>query len=99
MNAEFIEAIHQLARERSIDVSILFEAIETALVSAYKKNFGGSGNVRVQIDRETGDMQVYALKHVVEEVTQVNEEILLEDAKSIHPTLQEIGRASCRETV
>ncbi|MDP3487339.1 MAG: transcription termination factor NusA [Bacillota bacterium] len=88
MNAEFIEAIHQLARERSINVSILFEAIETALVSAYKKNFGGSGNVRVQIDKETGDMQVYALKHVVEKITQPHEEILLEDAKSVHPTLQ-----------
>ncbi|KAF0195441.1 MAG: N utilization substance protein A [Bacillota bacterium] len=88
MNAEFIEAIHQLAKERSIDVSILFEAIETALVSAYKKNFGGSGNVRVQIDRGTGDMQVYALKHVVEELRQPHEEVLLEDAKSVNPTLQ-----------
>lgn len=87
MNAEFIDAIHQLSKERAIDVSILFEAIETALVSAYKKNFGGSGNVRVQIDRETGVMQVYALKRVVDSITDATEQILLEDAKAVNPSL------------
>jgi N utilization substance protein A len=88
MNADFIEAIGQLARERSINSDLLFEAIETALISAYKKNFGGSGNVRVDIDRQSGTIRVFSLKKVVETVEEPAEEILLEDAKAIDPNYQ-----------
>ena len=85
MNADFIEAIGQLAREKGINLDLLFEAIESALISAYKKNFGGSGNVRVDIDRQSGSIHVFALKKVVEALTDPQEEILLEDAKLVDP--------------
>jgi len=85
MNGEFIEAIIHLAKEKRLDKEVLFDAIETALVSAYKKNFGGTGNVRVHVDRETGEIQVYALKKIVPQVTDVLAEIALLDAKAINP--------------
>ncbi|MBT9134164.1 MAG: Transcription termination/antitermination protein NusA [Firmicutes bacterium] len=86
MNAEFIEAIAQLSRERQLDKSILFDALETALLSAYKKNFGGSGNVRVTIDRETGEVSVYSLRRIVSEVKDANSEMHIDDAKGINPS-------------
>lgn len=88
MNADFIEAIGQLAREKGINLDLLFEAIESALISAYKKNFGGSGNVRVDIDRQSGAIHVFALKKVVETLEDSQEQILLEDAKNVDPNFQ-----------
>jgi len=86
VNAEFIEAIAQLAREKQLDKGILFDALETALLSAYKKNFGGSGNVRVTIDRETGEVSVYSLRRIVSEVKEPNSEMHIDEAKSINPS-------------
>ncbi|NLM13734.1 MAG: transcription termination/antitermination protein NusA [Epulopiscium sp.] len=83
MNAEFIGALEQLAKEKGIDKELLFEAIETSLVSACKKNFGTSQNIKVIIDRDNGDVSVYAQKTVVEEVENDALEISLEEAKSI----------------
>lgn len=88
MNSDFIEAIGQLAREKGINLDLLFEAIESALISAYKKNFGGSGNVRVDINRQSGEIQVFALKKVVESLDDPQERILLEDAKRIDPNFK-----------
>ena len=68
MQKEFIEAIEALEKEKDISKDILIEAIESALVSAYKKNYGTSQNVRVNIDREEGDIDVFMRKDVVEEV-------------------------------
>ena len=68
MNKEFIEAICALEKEKDISKDILIEAIESALVSAYKKNYGTSQNVRVNIDREEGDIDVFMRKDVVAEV-------------------------------
>ena len=53
MNREFISAIEALEKEKQISKDLLIEAIESALVSAYKKNYGTSQNVRVNIDKET----------------------------------------------
>lgn len=90
MNREFIEAIGELEKEKHISRDILFEAIETALVSAYKKNYGTSQNVRVDIDRETGDIAVLMRLEVVEEVADDMTEISLEEAHGIDPRY-EIG--------
>ena len=90
MNREFIEAIDELEKEKHISKDILFEAIETALVSAYKKNYGTSQNVRVDIDRETGDIAVLMRLEVVEDVTDDMIEISLEEAQEIDPRY-EIG--------
>ena len=85
MNKEFLEAIEALEKEKDISKDILIEAIESALVSAYKKNYGTSQNVRVNIDREEGDIDVFMRKDVVEEVEDDMVEISLEDALEIDP--------------
>ena len=85
MNKEFIEAICALEKEKDISKDILIEAIESALVSAYKKNYGTSQNVRVNIDREEGDIDVFMRKDVVAEVEDDMIEISLEEALEIDP--------------
>lgn len=83
MNGEFIEAVGQIAKEKGIQKEVLLEALESALVSAYKKNFGSAQNVKITINRETGDVHVYAQKEVMEDVYDNLLEISLEDAKKI----------------
>ena len=92
MNREFIEAIEELEKEKHISKEILIEAIESALVSAYKKNYGTSQNVRVDIDNETGDIAVLMKKDIVEEVYDDMIEMSLEEAQEIDPRY-EIGDA------
>ena len=88
---EFMEAINALARERRIDREMLLNAFEDALVAAYKRNYNTSTeNVRVTIDRDHGDVEVYARKVVVEEVENPQTEISLEDARAIRP-MYEVG--------
>lgn len=83
MNGEFIDAIAQIAKEKGIQEEVLLEALESALVSAYKKNFGSAQNVKTTINRTTGDVHVYAQKTVVDEVSDELLEIGVEDAKQI----------------
>jgi N utilization substance protein A len=85
MNTEFIAAIDELEHERGIPKEVLFSAIESALVSAYKKNYGTAENVRVNIDRESGDIDVFMRRDVVEEVFDPFVEVSVEDAKEIDP--------------
>ncbi|MDA8211740.1 MAG: transcription termination factor NusA [Clostridia bacterium] len=85
MNMEFIEALEALEREKGIAMEVLLEAIEAALISAYKRNFGSLQNVRVQIERSSGEVKVYARKTVVEEVLDSRADISLEDARRIDP--------------
>ena len=84
MNTEFLEAIEQIGKEKGIDREILTEAINAALLSAYKKNFGTAQNVRIDIDNTSGQVKVYALKKVVEEVNDANLEIDIDQAKEIN---------------
>ena len=88
MNMEFIEALHELEKGRGISAEILFEAIEAALISAYKKNFGSLQNVRVLIDRLTGEFKVYARKTVVEIVEDARTQVALNDAHKLDPNYQ-----------
>lgn len=83
MNMEFIEALHELEKDRGISAEILFEAIEAALISAYKKNFASLQNVRVHIDRMTGEFKVFSRKTVVEEVEDSRTQVSLEEARKI----------------
>jgi N utilization substance protein A len=85
MNKELIFAMDELEKERDISKDLLIEAIESALVSAYKKNYGTAQNVRVSIDRESGDVDVFMRKDVVEVVTDPLVEVALEEARSIDP--------------
>ena len=83
-NEELILALQELEKEKGIKKESLLEAIENALVTAYKRNFDSSEeNVKVTMDPETGEVHIYALKDVVETVENANIQILLEDAKKI----------------
>ncbi|MFS8582191.1 MAG: transcription termination factor NusA, partial [Limnochordales bacterium] len=88
MNLELVGALNELERERGISKEILLEAIEAAIVSAYKRHYGSAENVRVMLDDRTGRMRVYAMKTVVDEVEDDATEISLEDARQINPAYQ-----------
>jgi len=85
MSSEFLDALRDLEREKGIELDVLLEAIEAALLSAYRRNFGSSQNARVHIDRENGDFKVYAQRTVVESVEDSRLEISLEEARKIDP--------------
>ncbi|MBQ9477942.1 MAG: transcription termination/antitermination protein NusA [Selenomonadaceae bacterium] len=89
-NVQFLEAIKALCFEREISEEDLFDAIEAALVVAYKKNFDAAQNVEVNIDRETGTYHVYALKTVVEHIDDKVTQISALDAHVLDPRY-EIG--------
>lgn len=88
MNIEFLQALKEIEKEKSIPKELLLEAIEVAMISAYKKNFGSAHNVSASIDRATGIVQVLANKLVVEEVEDPNLEISLTEAQEIDQDLE-----------
>ncbi len=83
MNKEFISALKEIEKEKGISIDILIEALEAALISAYKKNFSTPQSVRVVIDKDLGSIQVFAQKFIVEEVNDDRLEVSLEEAKII----------------
>src|SRR4029450_2011834 len=83
MNRELIIVIDQLGREKGIDKEVLFEALESALLSASRKPPGPGDNIRIHIDRKTGEFRVYHRKKVVEAVADPELEISLADAKAL----------------
>src|SRR6059036_1911402 len=85
MNRELLIVIEQIGREKGIDKETLFEALESALLSASRKTLGAAENVRMEIDRQTGALKVFGRKKVVEEVTDSKLEISLADAKALNP--------------
>ena len=85
---ELIEALTQVSQEKGIDKEVIFEAIETSLVSACKKHFGQNANIRVTVDRKTGEYTVLAAKTVSEEVTDPMLQISLDDAREINSSCE-----------
>lgn len=83
MNGELLEALTALCKEKGISPDVILEALDAALVAAYKKNFNSAQNVNVSIDREKGNVKVMAQKEVVEIVYNDLEEISLEEARKI----------------
>ena len=88
MNLEFINALDEIEKDKGISKEVLLEAIESALLSAYKKDFGSKENVRVELDSEQGEVKVYSRRKVVEEVENSNFEISLEKAKDKDPNYE-----------
>ena len=80
----FMEAFRELGQEKGIAPEVLFDAIEAALISAYKRNFSSAQNVRVTLDRTTGKYHVYAIKNIVESAANDITEISLHDAREIN---------------
>ncbi|MFS1513160.1 transcription termination factor NusA [Chengkuizengella sp. SCS-71B] len=83
MNAEFIEALTEIEREKGISKEVLIDALEAALISSYKRNYTAQ-NVRVDINQQTGVIKVFARKTVVEEVLDPRMEISIDAARSIN---------------
>lgn len=84
MNEDFLSALAAIEKEKGVKKEILFEAIEAALVSAYKRNFNTAANVRVQLDKETGGIKVYMRLVVVDEATHPQLEISLSEASQLN---------------
>lgn len=85
MNLELIGALTELEKERGISKELLLEAIETAIISAYKKNYGAnsSASARVELNDKTGEIHVYSRRIVVSEVEDDTTEIALEEAQAL----------------
>lgn len=90
MNKELIESLEILEKEKDISKETLLKAIEDSLYTACEKHFGKADNIKVTIDRETGDFSVLAEKTVVEEVEDKVTEISITNAKMID-TSYEVG--------
>ncbi|MFZ7943745.1 MULTISPECIES: transcription termination factor NusA [Bacillaceae] len=88
MSSELLDALTILEREKGISRDILIEAIEAALVSAYRRNFNQAQNVRIDLNLQSGSMRVFARKEVVDQVFDPRLEISLEDAVRINPNYQ-----------
>ncbi|MEH6889932.1 transcription termination factor NusA [Bacillus sp. JJ864] len=89
MSTELLDALLVLEQEKGISKDIIIDAIEAALISAYKRNFNQAQNVRVSFNPEVGTIQVLARKDVVENVFDPRLEISVEKARQINPNYQE----------
>lgn len=88
-NKELILALEELEKEKGINKQYLLESIETALVTAYKRNFDSLENVKVQMDQQTGATHVYSLKKVMKRVNDKEEQINIKEAQQINPDYKE----------
>ncbi len=88
-NKELILALEELEKEKGIQKDYLLESIETALVTAYKRNFESLENVKVQMDQKTGATHVYALKKVMKRVNDKDVQINVKEAQKINPDYKE----------
>ena len=89
MNKEFLNALEAVSKDKGIDKEFLIEAIETALLSAYKREFNQVGEVRGIVNRKTGEMGVYAVKKVVTKVEDPDMEVSVEEALKVNKHYQE----------
>ena len=108
-NPELIAALHDLERDRGLSFAVLIDALEAALVSAYKRNFAreaeAHGNPVVIVDREDGSYRVFARRAVVEEVTdplieispaEAGDKYKIGDNFDIEVTPKEFGRIAAQ---
>lgn len=90
MSKEMLNALDALKAEKGISKEIVIDALEAALVSAYKRHYGQAQNVEVEFEQKKGKIHVYAVKEVTEEVMDSQLEVSLKDALLINPAY-EIG--------
>ncbi len=88
MSIELLHALQQLEKEKGINKDTLIEAIEAALLSAYRRNFGSTQNVNIRFDRETGDVKVFMVKYVMELPENSLTDISVEEAQEINPNME-----------
>ena len=90
MNKEMLGALDALETEKGISKKIVIEALEAAMISAYKRHYGQAQNVEVEFDEKKGDVHIYSVKEVTEEVMDSQLEVSLEEASKINQAY-EIG--------
>ena len=83
-NKELVIALEELEKEKGIKKDYIIESIESALLTAYKRNFDSAENVKVVMDEVTGATHLYSVKEVVEAVEDSNLQISLDEAKKIN---------------
>ncbi|MCP1152450.1 transcription termination factor NusA [Peribacillus frigoritolerans] len=88
MGNELLDALYILENEKGISREVLIDAIESALISAYRRNFNQAQNVRIDLNLGKGTMRVFARKDVVDEVFDSRLEISVEEARAIDPNYQ-----------
>ncbi|HWJ78296.1 MAG TPA: transcription termination factor NusA [Niallia sp.] len=88
MSSELVDALVLLEKEKGISREVIMDAIEAALISAYRRNFNQAQNVRIDLNLGVGSMRVFARKEVVDEVFDPRLEISLEDAQKINPNYE-----------
>lgn len=84
MSKEMLGALDALEQEKGVKKEIVIEALEAALVSAYKRNYGQAQNVEVEFDQKKGNIHVYAVKEVTDEVFDSRLEVSYQDALEIN---------------
>ncbi len=94
---DFMVAINQVCHERQLPTDVVLEAVEVALISAYKRNFNAN-HVTAQIGPKTGEPQIYIEKAVVDKVQDDKNEISLKEAKAINPRAEIGGLVSIEST-
>ncbi|MEG0284732.1 MAG: transcription termination factor NusA [Vagococcus sp.] len=90
MNKEMLGALDALETEKGISKAIVIEALEAAMISAYKRHYGQAQNVEVEFDEKKGDVHIFSVKEVTEEVMDSQLEVSLEEAVKVNPAY-EIG--------
>ena len=88
MNKDFMLALDELCKDKNVDKEVILEALEKALVKSYQKNYDNQENVDVVIDHDSGEIGVFAIKDVVNEVEDGIREISIKDAKEIDASLE-----------
>jgi N utilization substance protein A len=82
---EIKRVIDQISRDKGIERGVLIKALEEALRSAAKKKFGSKVDIEVQYNEETGEIEVFQFKEVVEDVTEPDLQISMEEAYKLDP--------------
>ncbi|MEA3357217.1 MAG: transcription termination factor NusA [Patescibacteria group bacterium] len=85
--SEFAAAVNQICSERGIDTEEVYSALEAAVLAAYNKDYSEAENIRADVDRNTGLVQIIATKEVVKKVTDKDSQISLAQAKKISSNL------------
>ncbi|HOK54294.1 MAG TPA: NusA N-terminal domain-containing protein, partial [Armatimonadota bacterium] len=85
MNQDFLDALRQIEKEKEIPLEVLLTTIESALETAYKKNFAATGDIRVRVTSSKSGFKVFCQKDVVDEVRNYHTEISLEEARKYDP--------------
>ena len=98
MKNDFMMAINQVCHERQLAIDIVLEAVEVALISAYKRNVSGHHSITAQIDSNSGKPLIFVEKAIVEEITDDKNEITLAEAKKINPQAEMSGLVSVEST-